>query len=658
MVLETTTTAADARLAPAQPAATSRVFVFAIATVVLAAFAAYHNTFSLPFVFDDNIVIVDNTTIRDLHALGTVLGTPHDGSGAAGRPLLNLSFALNYALGGFDVRGYHTLNLFLHTASALLLFALVRRTLLQPALREKFGAHALPIALAVSVLWAVHPLNTESVTCISQRTELLVAFFYLFTLYALVRSADATEPTRWHAVAIASCFLGMASKEVMATFPLVAFLFDRTFLAGSFREAWRRRRGLYVGLMGTWLLLGWLVLRMGGSRGVAAGFGLGVTPWSYALKQCEAIIHYLRLVVWPHPLIVDYGTDVVDNVRDVLPQGLALLALLGLTVYALVRRPMLGFFGAWFFIILGPSSSFIPLVAQTMAEHRMYLPLIAVIVPIVVGAYANFGRWTLGLWLAPAIAFAATSAHRNEVYRTELGMWQETAKQRPTNPRAHLCVGLTLMKLGRDDEAVAPLLEVLLLDPPHTTAHNALGRIFAARGWMEDAIEHFEIALQGNSDRGAIESNMCDALRLAGRLPEALQHGEEAVRAGPKIAVAHGNLGLVLAALGRDAEAIPHYEEALRLDPNLPGTHNNLSVALLNVGRLAEARDHLGTALQMSPNMAAAHNTLGAVLDRLGQKEAAIAQFEAALQIEPEFEGALRNLNALRAAPAAAEKAK
>jgi protein O-mannosyl-transferase len=643
---------------PAEPSAvqSSRWTVVALLAIVAASVAAYHNTFSLPFLFDDNIVIVDNATIRDLRDIGTVLATPHDGSGAAGRPLLNLSFALNYAWSGLEVRSYHVVNLVLHTASALVLFGLVRRTLLQPRLAPRFAAHALPLAFSVALLWAAHSLNSESVSCISQRTELLVAFFYLLGLYAIVRVADATTSKAWAGVAVISCLLGMASKEVMATFPLVALLFDRAFLAGTFREAWRRRRALYIGFAASWLLLGWLVLRMGGSRGVAAGFGLGVTPWSYALKQCEAIIHYLRLSLWPHPLIVDYGTDVVDNLREVLPQGLLLLALLALTVYALVRRPMLGFLGAWFFIILGPSSSFIPLVAQTMAEHRMYLPLISVIVVVVFAVHARVPRWTRWLWIAPTVALAAATAQRNEVYRTELGMWQETARQRPSNPRAHLCVGLTLVKLGRDDEAVQPLLNVLLLDRTHTTAHNALGRIFAARGWMEDAIGHFEIAAMGNSDQGVIQSNMCDALRLAGRLPEALEHGEHAVRLEPKLALAHGNLGLVLPAMGRNADAIPHYEEALRLDPKLIGVHNNLGVALLNVGRLPEARDHLEIVLRSNPNMAAAHNTLGAVLDHLGDKAGAAAEFETALKLQPDFSDARRNLESVRAAPTAAKR--
>lgn len=643
------TLTADLALSPGAPAREHRGFLVAVALVVAAAFAAYHNTVSLPFVFDDQIVVIDNTTIRDLGDLPTVLRAPRDGSGAAGRPLLNLSFALNYAAGGLDVRGYHAVNLLLHALSSIVVLALIRRTLLLPSLVSRYGRHAVPLALATALLWAVHPLNSESVTCVAQRTELLVGFFYLFTLWAVVRSADSPHPGRWQAVAIGASLLGMASKEVMATVPLVALLFDRTFLAGSFREAWLRRRGLYLGLMSTWLLLGALVLGMGGSRGVAAGFGLGVTPWSYALKQCEAILHYLRLAFWPDPLVLDYGTDVVHHARDVLPQGLLLLALLGATVYALVRRPMLGFLGAWFFIILGPSSSFIPLVAQTMAEHRMYLPLLTVIVLAVIGVHRAFGGRAVWAWLVPVVALTVATVKRNEVYATELGLWRDTAQKRPTNPRAHLCVGLALMKNGQSDEAFAAFLEVLLLDRTHATAHHSLGQLCAARGWMEDAVEHYEIALEGADNHAVLHSNLCDALRVLGRLPEALRHGEEAVRLDPKLAAAEGNLGLVLAHLGRDAEAISHYEAALRLNPDFAAARNNLGVALLNAGRLAAAKEHLTAAVRLAPEMAAAYNSLGAVLDRLGEREDAERAFETALRLEPEFEGAKRNLEALRA---------
>ena len=612
--------------------------------IALTAIAAYHNTLSLPFVFDDQVVVIENTTIRQLWPLTEVLATPTNGSGAAGRPLLNLTFALNYAFGGLAVESYHAVNLLLHISSALILFALIRRTLLLPRLRERFESAAFAIALSVATLWAVHPLNSESVTCVSQRTELLVAFFYLLTLLALVRSVESRAAHRWHGLAFTSCLLGMASKEVMATLPLVALLYDRTFIAGTFRAAWQQRRGMHLALCSTWLLLGWIVIGMGGSRGEAAGFGLGVTPWSYALKQCEAIIHYLRLSVWPDPLIVDYGTDVIHLARHVLPQGLLLLALLAATGYALVRRPMLGFLGAWFFIILGPSSSFVPLVAQTMAEHRMYLPLIAVIVLLVLGAHQIVGRWARYAWIAPVVIAIVVTVRRNEVYRTELELWRDTVEHRPTNPRAHLCHGLALMKANQNEDAIASFLQVLLLDRTHSTAHNSLGQIFAGRGWMEDALGHYEIALEGKDNHAAIHSNMCDALRALGRKSEALEHGRQAVKLNPKLAAAQGNLALVLADLGREAEAMPHYAHAVRLDPNLAAVRNNFGVALMNAGRLAEAKEQLDAAVRLAPDMAVAHNSRGAVLDRLGDLDAARRAFQEALRLDPQFEGARANL--------------
>ena len=638
-------------IAPRSAAAGARGILVGALAIVAACVAAYHNTFSLPFVFDDQLAIVENATIRRLWPLIDVLRGPQDGSGVAGRPLLNLTFAINHALGGLDVRGYHAGNLLLHTLSALLLFGLVRRTLLLPRMAEKFGPAALPLAVATALVWAVHPLNTESVTCVAQRTELLVAVFYFLTIYALARAATAPRPRRWHATACVACLLGMASKEVMATAPLVALLYDRTFLGGTFRAAWRARRGLHLALFGTWALLGWIVLGMGGTRGDAAGFGLGVSAWSYALKQCEAILHYLRLCVWPHPLIVDYGTDVVHNVSDVLPQGLALLALLGAWVYALVRRPVLGFLGAWFFLILGPSSSFVPLVAQTMAEHRMYLPLAAVVALAVIGFYAWFGRLTLLAWALPVLALTIATVQRNKAYTSELDLWLDTAAKRPLNPRAHLCLGMTYMRLGESENAIAAFMNVLLLDRTHSTAHNSLGQLFAARGWMPDAIEHYEIALLGSkSDHAAIHSNLCDAQRTLGRLPEAIEHGRAAVQLNPKLAVAWANLGLALADSGRTAEAVPHYEEAVRLDPNYALVRNNLGVALLNLGRAPEARTHLEAAVRLAPDFAAARNSLGAALEHLGDKAAALGQFEAALRLQPDFADAQRNLAIVRAA--------
>ena len=357
-----------------------------------------------------NGAIVENPTIRQLWPLSKALCPPNHGEPVTGRPLLNLSLAVNYAISKLDVWSYHATNLAIHLLGSLLLFGILRRTFLLPAMRERWGAAATPLAFVIALFWAIHPLQTESVTYISQRAESLVGLFYLLTLYCFIRGVDSAraDGSGIRGAALA-CLLGMASKEVMVSAPLIVLLYDRTFLAGSFREAWRRRGRFYVALAGTWLLLGWLVISAGG-RGGTAGFGVGISWWAYLCTQFGAIVHYLRLCVWPHPLLLDYGTGTAHGVWEILPYAIVLGLLGAATVAALWRWPKVGFLGAWFFAILAPTSSVVPVATQTVAEHRMYLPLAAVLTGLVVGGYlvgqrlragGRFRCADCGLWTFP-----------------------------------------------------------------------------------------------------------------------------------------------------------------------------------------------------------------------------------------------------------------
>src|ERR1035438_8682098 len=360
-----------------RPATSSRTAVWlAAAVIVLGILAAFHNSFRGAWVFDDFPSIRDNPTLRHLWPPGPALSPPPGGTTVSGRPILNLSFAINYALGGADVRGYHALNLAIHVFAALTLFGVIRRTLGRTALPGR----ALLIAFAVALLWGVHPLQTESVTYIVQRAESLMGLFYLLTIYAFIRGAEAQDrpgqlaARGWFAIAVVACLLGAGTKEVIVSAPLICLLYDRTFLAGTFREAWHRRRTVYLGLASSWLLLGWLA--MGNrDRGGTAGVGAGMQAfWTYWPTQGPAILRYLRLVVWPAHQLIDYGFEFrwVRHPLSGVPADLAVLGLLALTVFASWRRPALGFLGIWFFAILAPTS-LIPGLRQTVVEHRMYL---------------------------------------------------------------------------------------------------------------------------------------------------------------------------------------------------------------------------------------------------------------------------------------------
>lgn len=627
----------------------SRPFNFLL--IIAAGIWAYHNSLRVPFLFDDHSSVGNNPTIRHLWPIGTTL-SPSPASVAGGRPVVNLSLALNYALGGTSVWGYHAFNLAVHVLAALTLYGIVRRTLAQPALREQFSGTADAVALAVALIWVVHPLQSEAVTYISQRCESLMGLFYLLCLYGFIRGSESRRSVGWFILSVAACWLGMASKEVMVTAPLLVLLYDRTFVSGAFREAWTRHLRLYLGLDGSWLLLAWLTAGLH-NRGV--GYDPGITWWGYALTECQAVVHYLRLAAWPHPLIFDYG-EYVPTWRPsaVVLCALILAALAGIVlVVEWKRHPAIGFLGAWFFVILAPTSSVVPIMGSPMAEHRMYLPLASVITLAVLGAAAlgkrmfhERQRLVLGYAVAGfvVVPLAFLTIQRNRVYTSEVTLWQDTVVKRPHNARARYNLGVVLVERGQPTDAIAQYEQALRIKPDYAEVHYNLGITLAQLGRTTEAIAHYQQALQIKPGMTVAHDNLGTTLMTQGRVPEAIGQYEQALRIDPDDAEAHYNLGIALVQLGRLPEAISHYEHALGINPDDPETHNNLGNALLRAGKVPEAIEHYKRALQIKPEFAEAHNNLGLALIQLGKLPEATEHWEQALRINPGYVDAHFNL--------------
>jgi hypothetical protein len=475
------------------------------ALVVLVGIGAYHNSFSGQFLFDDYSCIVENPSIRTLWPLRVTASAPPE-TALAGRPVVALSLALNYAVGRLNVWGYHAVNLTLHLVSALLVLGIVRRTLLSPRLLSRYGPEASWLALAVALVWMAHPLLTESVTYITQRTELFVGLFLLLTLYCVIRSAGSNAPQRWGAAAVVSCALGMASKEVMVVAPILVLLYDRAFLSGSVREAFRKRLWLYGGLSLTWVVL--VALMTTGPRTTTAGFGVqGLTPWDYAATQLGVILQYLRLAFWPHPLVVDYSDwPIAKSLADTAPAAGVIGSLVIATVWALRRRPEAGFLGAWFFVILAPTSSVLPIVTEVAAERRMYLPLCAVVTLVVLGGWECLRRvgwqepfrrrFAAGLVAVLVGMLGVVTVKRNAIYRSEASILQDAIAARPKNARSHYNLGIALAEQGQRAEAIAHFREALRWDPRYAEAHGNLGLLLAQQGRHEEAMAHYTEALR------------------------------------------------------------------------------------------------------------------------------------------------------------------
>ena len=543
--------------------------------LALAGVLAYANSLNGAFVFDDEPNIV-------LDPLVQMLWPPWRLIRHSQRPVVDLSFATNYALGGLQTIGYHVVNVAIHVLAGCTLFGILRRTLSSQRMAARYGTRAATLAFVISLLWLVHPLQTQSVTYIVQRAESLMGLLYLITLYAVIRQADGQRSVLWGLVATMACSLGMATKQVMVTAPVVVLLYDRTFLAGSFRGALKRRPFIYLGLAATWSVL---ILVMDGHLWTpgAAGFAErpAVSPWEYARSQPGVLLHYLRLSVWPHPLVFDYYHWPAAPV----PHTVALIGLLLATAWALRARPALGFAGAWFFVILSVTSSIIP-IADPAFEHRMYLPLAAVISVLVIAGSEGVDRVAAGrsatarplfvLAVLVGVALGATTARRNRDYASVTTLWQTVTDAAPDNLRAHINLGVAYFKTGLIEPAQASLEHALVLEPGSNRAKLNLAAVFIEQQRFIEASDYLQSVLAVDPGNEKAHANLAFALFRRGDLSGATAHLEQALVIKPGYAKAHNDLGVVHLRQGKLEEAVADFERALQLDPQHPEAGVNL----------------------------------------------------------------------------------
>jgi Flp pilus assembly protein TadD len=608
--------------APPPPASKT---ILAVLLLVAATCLVYANSLAGVFLYDDVNSIIRNPSIRSLWPIWDAAWAPANTT-TAGRPMLNLSLALNFAVSGLSVWSYHLLNILIHIGSSLCLFGLIRRSLMNGRLAAGWAQRATPLALSATLIWAVHPLHTHAITYIIQRGEALMGLFFLLTLYLAVRARTESSP-RWSMLTVIACGLGMASKEVMISAPLLVLLHDLVFDSAPISVIARKRWRLWASLAGTWLILFGLTLATTRARSVGVGL-IGIGPLDYLFTQFEVLVHYLRLTVWPAGLCFDYHWPIVGGLSQVRIEGLS-LTLLGLaTVYGLVRRSPLGFVGAWFFLILGPTSSLLPIVTEIAAEHRMYLPSVGVLVALVL--LANLAVRKLGQRLsAPSrmriqmvgvavlvMTLGFLTAQTNSLYHSEIGLWRDVIAKGPHNHVAQLSLGHALDRAGQMEEAKRAYRKAIEIKPDYRAAINNLGTVLLTEGDRDGAIALFERAVALRADDAEAQANLGVALSQRGDLDGAVEHFELSLASEFNFirADVNFNLGLTLvqrAGPGDDQRAMKAFEASLThtLTPD-PAAHFQLARLLMRTGRLAAAIGHLERALAIDPGFLDAREAL------------------------------------------------
>lgn len=467
---------------------------------------AYSNSFAGVFVFDDVSKIAGNPQLTRFRTAVT----------ATSRPLLQASYWLNYAVDGMRPAVFHLFNLGIHLASVLLLFGIIRRVLRDGRFDEVSRSRSDGMALAVALLWGLHPLATGAVTYLAQRAESMMSMFYLLTVYAAVRAATG-DRRGWKATAIAACWGGMAVKEVMITAPVAVMLVDRAFFYGNFRVMVQRRWRFYAGLFSAWLLLAGVMLVRRWFGPVTFYAWRGTTAWQYLLTQSEVIVHYLRLIVWPHPLCLDYRWPTATGFGDVWPEfvALSLLAIGLLTLW--FRKPALALPGLWFFLILAPSSSLAPR-PDNAFEHRVYLPMAGIVTYLVGCAWWVADCWRVkpprrrvvmgALFAVAALLLGTATYDRNRDFHSEVALWRSVVAVRPDNLRARNDLAVALAEAGRMEDAFRQIEALLDRIPDDLREDLRAGRELTTERLAVDTPQY--AFFRAHANRGAMRLNAGD----------------------------------------------------------------------------------------------------------------------------------------------------
>lgn len=612
--------------------------------LAVAVFLAYSNTLRSPFVYDDYTDLIENTSIRRLWPLKDVFYT--SGKGFLSRPFVNLTFAIDYAIGGLRPFIFHCTNLLIHLGAALALLGIMRRALVLPIFEDRFKKHVSELALVIAACWALHPLATEAVSYITQRYESAMSLFVLVTFYSLLRSLDSARPVLWQILASISCLLALSSKEVAVSLPLLIVIFDRIFLANSFKQLWTKRKILYVGMLCAWIIFA--IIQIYAVKRSFAGFELRMPWWRYAINQPAVMLHYLHLAIWPRHLVLDYFWPEAKAWKVLVPGILSIATLLGFTLWSLSRKPTLGFLPLFFFTILAPTSSVMPIL-DLAVEHRMYLPLAAVIIAITiaihtVGSKVNLNNPTWSHWskLILLSSLATTCAAlgirtylRNEDYRNPLDLWRSVTETMPNNPRGHNNYAFCLAEAGYLQESLKHYEKSVTLAPRMSLFHSNYGVTLARAGEISKSIDELRVAVTLEPTNSKYLNQLGFVLFQKGSADGAMTCFQIAHQLNPRDELSYAGFAVVSETQKRYMEAKHYVLEAIKLNPYHPSYRLQLIRALLNLGDYRGARAAFKIALQLESS-AEKISDLGWTVHERGMDPEAILALRQALRMKPD----------------------
>jgi Tfp pilus assembly protein PilF len=618
------------------------LFHFLIISIV--GILAYSNTFHVPFQWDEDAFMTDSPLIMNLH----YYLEPSKAAGIAhyhafiSRYLTFLTFAVNYSIHGYEVAGYHIVNLAIHIMNGLLVYILVILLFRTPFLEEsQLRGNSRYIALFAGLLFVSHPLQTMAVTYIYQRLASFVALFYILTVVLYIKSRLTGGKLRYvfYIAALLAAICAMKTKENAFTLPLTIILVEFFFFSDSIkRRAWRLTPLLLTMSIIPVTYLSLMTRHAGILRKLNA-----VTTTSrhldrdtYFFTQLNVLVKYLRLFFFPTNQSIVYDMPLSHSFFEpkVIASFLLLSTVFALGVYLFFRsRKMkslrlvsLGIF--WFFINHAMESGLIPLV-MIVQEYRMYLPSVGLVIGLSTALFLFFKKIkcrqsvvVITIIAVPLLLSAVTFA-RNAVWQSRVSLWADVVKKAPDNFIGYQNYGAALDGEGLTDKAKEYFDIGLKLKPNSADLHADLGHIFFKKGLLDKALEQYLFAIEHYPLNSKFQHDIALVYRAKGLYQESMAHLQESIRLNPFYANSYDQLGTLYGIKGQKGLAIEYLEKAVSLKPGYVQAHYNLGVAYLSYGMTDNAEEEFRTVLKLDPSFQKARDGIS-IINRLRARRLSI----------------------------------
>jgi tetratricopeptide (TPR) repeat protein len=601
-----------------------------VVLVVLVCLVAYVPAIRSGFVWDDDAMLTENIVLKEHGLYRSWFSADQPNYW----PITWTSYRLEHKFWKLNPAGYHITNILIHTACALLIW----RILVQLNV---------PAAFAAALIFAVHPVNVESVAWIAQRKTVLAMLFFLLSLFYYLRF-DQTGKRVFYVLSVTLFILAMLSKGSVVGLPVVILLCIWWLHKAIARQDILRSIPFFVISAVMSIVEIWFQY----NRAIAADVVRSDSFLSRLAGAGWAVWFYLYKAVLPIHLTFIYPRWKIDptNLVSYVP-GLLLLVLLALawryrrswgrpvffalSFYIVMLLPVLGFFNIYFMRY------------SLVADHYQYVSIISVICLAVGVIYRYLGAGVLKIAAVFALMIlGGVTWQRSGLYKDAETLWNDTLRKTPNCVMAHTNLGNILQLQGRINEAIGHFHQALQdkTSPDYTKALYNMARTSSLQGRFDEAINYYREVLQINPNYAEAHNGLGTTLSKMGKFDDAITHYRKALQIKPALTEVYANLGNALLEKGNPGEAIDYLQQALLINPDSAETHYNLAIALKRQGRLDEAVSHYQQALHIKPGYADAQNNLAVALLAKGNVDEAINHYRLAIQFRPNFIEALYNL--------------